>query len=166
MHYNVVFDITQAEFHHWSDLAGGFVFIICAIGMFWFHWRRIRHVGWLHFSYFIFIGLFLILWSLFPFYMFFDGYRNYLDIKTAMQRSQCQIAEGVVTQFGHLPQWKGRGVGEKFAVNGKQFGYRDGSAQNGFHQIGIVRNGMQVRIYYYDKDDHINNDIARLEIAQ
>jgi hypothetical protein len=167
MHYNVIFDITQTKFHQWSDLVGGFVFIAFAIGMFWYHQRSIKHVGWRPFAYLVFLALFLCVWSLLPFFMFFHSYRNYLDIKTALQQSQCEVIEGTVTQFSHFSYGKRPNCYcEVFTVNGKQFRYVDGSAQNGFHQTGIIREGMQVRIYYYDKNDNIDKDIARLEIAQ
>ena len=34
------------------------------------------------------------------------------------------------------------------------------------HQIGIIHDGMLVRIYHFDKTDPFDKDIARLEIAQ
>lgn len=165
MQYNVVFDITQTKFHHWSDLVGGFIFVVVAAGFFWLQRRSARRTGWRSFGYSVFITLFLLVWSLLPFFMFFHSYRNYLNIKMAMKQSQCKIAEGVVTQFHHLPALKGGGVGEAFVVSGIQFSYRDGSAQNGFHQIGIIHDGLQVRIYHYDQGDPYDKDIARLEIA-
>jgi hypothetical protein len=165
-HYNVVFDITQTKFHQWSDLVAGFIFIAFALGIFWFHQRGVKRTG-LRFVYLVFLALFLCVWSLMPFFMFFHSYRNYLNIKMAMEQSQCEIVEGTVTQFGHLIQWKkSTGIGEMFTVNGQQFSYRGGSAQNGFHQTGIIHDGLQVRIFYYDWHDNHNKDIARLEIAQ
>jgi len=165
IHYNLIFDITQTKFHLWSDLVTGFIFIAFALGIFWFHQRNVKHVGWRPFVYLVFLALFLCVLSLFPFFMFFQSYRNYMKIQAALQQSHCEVTEGIVTQFSHLMELKGRGVGETFVVDGKQFSYRDGSAQNGFHQTGIIHDGLQVRIFYYDWHDNHNKDIARLEIA-
>jgi len=165
MHYNVIFDITQTPYHHWSDLAGGFVFVACAIGFFWFHWRKAKPIGWRSLSNSVFIAFFLLVWSLLPFFMFFHRYQNYLDMKAALRQSRCDVAEGVVADLHPLYSIKGGGAGETFSVGGSEFSYRAGSAQNGFHQVGIIRDGLQVRIYYYDWHDNHNKDIARLEIA-
>jgi len=165
MHYNVIFDIAQTKYQHWSDLVGGFVFVAFAIGFFWLHWRKAKHIGWRSFSYSVFIALFLLVWSLFPFFMFFHRYQNYLDIKETLQQSRCDVADGVVSDLHPLYSIKSGGAGETFSVGGRVFSYREGSAQNGFHQVGIIRDGLQVRIYYYDWHDNHNKDIARLEIA-
>src|SRR6185312_1727723 len=114
----------------------------------------------------VLLGLSLTVFSLFPFWGFFHDYRNYQDIKTALQESQCKVVEGAVTQFRQITYTKGPGNGESFVVNGVGFRYRESSRQSGFHQLVIVHEGMNVRINYYDKIDHIDNDIARLEIGQ
>jgi hypothetical protein len=90
--------------------------------------------------------------------------QDYLNLLSAMRHSQCEVIEGTVTQFWRpTSSGKGHRSGEAFFVNGKQFKYFDNSLQNGFHQLGIIREGMQVRIYYLGNG--IDNDIARLEIA-
>ena len=110
--------------------------------------------------------IFLAVWSVLPFVWFADKYRNYLHIRTALEQSRCDTVEGQVTQFGHLPDWSEKtGVGEVFAVNAIQFSYRAGGAQNGFHQAGIIHDGQQVRISYFQWHDGHNRDIARLENA-
>jgi hypothetical protein len=76
MNYNVIFDITQTKFQHWSDLVGGFIFVIAALGFFWFHWRSAKHTGWRSFSYSVFIALFLLVWSLLPIWGFFHSYNR------------------------------------------------------------------------------------------
>jgi hypothetical protein len=163
MHYNVIFDITQTEFQHWFGLVCGVVGIILTAG-FLLYQSRIR---WTFASKAMatFILCFFSLFSLLP---FFHSYHNYLHIKTAMQQSQCEVTEGVVTQFHHPPNTSrnSQGICEAFVVSGIEFRYRDKSAQNGFHQIGIIHDGLQVRIYHYDKIDPVDRDIARLEIAQ
>lgn len=166
MHYNVIFDISQTQFHHGIYLASGCLFIVVSIGMFWFHQRGIKHTGWRSFAYLVFLALFLCVVSVSPFLMWFGHYHNYLDIKAALQNSTCEVTEGTITNFANDYQSKGQGVGEVFVVDGQHFRYRDGSAQNGFHQTGVIKEGMRVRIYHYDKNDPIDKDIARLEIAQ
>jgi len=165
MQYTVIFDIAQTKFQHWSDSWICFVIVAFAIG-FWLQ-RRKANSGWLSFSYTIFMTLFLLGCSLLPFLWIFHSYQNYQDIKAALQQSRCDVAEGVVANFRHSPAMgKSKGYCEVFSVNGKQFYYKDGnSLQNGFHQTGIIRGGMHVRIYYYDWHDTVNKDIARLEIA-
>ena len=165
MHYNVIFDLSQTKFHQWSGLVTGFVFIALAIGMFWYHQRRMSRVGWRPFVCLVFLALFLCVWSLLPFFMFVNHYRNYLDIKAALQQSRCDVAEGVVAHLHPLYSIESGGAGETFSVDGREFSYREGSTQNGFHQVGIIRDGLQVRIYYYDWHDNHNKDITRLEIA-
>jgi hypothetical protein len=164
MHYTVIFDIAQTKYEHWSDLGICFVFVAIAIGC-WLQ-RRKANTGWLSFSYSILMTLFLLVWSLFPLFMVFERYKNYQDIKAALQQSRCDVADGVVTNFSHFSYGKRANCYcEIFSVNGKKFKHVDGSQQNGFHQTGIIRDGMQVRIYYYDWHDTVNKDIARLEIA-
>jgi hypothetical protein len=106
--------------------------------------------------------------SLFSLLAFFHSYENYLQIKTTLQQSRCKVTEGIVTQFHHPTNTSHnlKSILEAFVVSGVEFRYRDKSAQNGFHQTGIICDGMQVRIYYYDKIDSVDNDITRLEIAQ
>ena len=164
--YQVVFDLAQTGFQHWFALAGGFIFIAAAVVMFWLARRGARTAGrWAKLQ-LVPMTIFLAVWSVLPFVWFADKYRNYLHIRTALEQSHCDVVAGQVTQFGHLPEWrKSPGVGEEFAVNGIQFSYREGSAQNGFHQAGIIHDGQQVRISYYDWHDGHNRDIARLEIA-
>jgi hypothetical protein len=82
-----------------------------------------------------------------------------------MRDSKCIITEGIVNHFYTLEADKHR-PGESFIVNGVEFRYSNGSAQNGFHQIGIITNGMQVRIYHFDGIDSVDKDITRLEIVQ
>ena len=164
--YQVVFDITQTGFQHWFALAGGFIFIAFAVAMFWLARRGARTAGrWAKLQ-LVPLAIFLTVWSVLPLVWFAGKYRNYLHIRTALEQSHCDVVEGPVTQFGHLPDWsRSPGVGELFAVSGIQFSYREGSAQNGFHQAGIIHAGQQVRIHYYDWHDEHNRDIARLEIA-
>jgi hypothetical protein len=166
MHYKVIFDIEQTPYQHWSGLFVGFVFFVVATGFFWFHWRSAKRTGNRYSDRSVFLALFLGFWSLSPIFWCFYCYQNYLDLKTALQQSRCEIAEGAVTHLHPLGRIrKGSGAGETFSVGGNEFSYRAGSAQNGFHQIGILHDGMQVRIHYYDRNDNHNKDIARLEIA-
>ena len=96
----------------------------------------------------------------------FYRHRHYIAIQMQLRKSQCEVVEGTVTQFQHISPDRGLGPGETFVVNGVKFRYRQGSAQSGFHQVGVIQNGMQVRICYDSKSDPVDKDIARLEIAE
>ena len=159
-HYKVIFDITQTEFQQWSGLYVGIAGIILAAGFLLFQ-SRLR---W-KFSNKVFAMFFPCYLAAFSVFGFYHSHQNYLQIRSAMQQSQCEVTEGIVTQF-HQRREHRNSIGETFVVDGKQFSYRPGSAQNGFRQIGIIHNGMQVRIYHYDKTDPVDKDIARLEIAE
>jgi len=82
-----------------------------------------------------------------------------------MRDSKCIITEGVVTNLQTLRNDHNK-QGESIVVNGLGFRYCKGSAQNGFTQIGFLKNGMQIRIYHFDLIDSIDKDITRLEVAQ
>ncbi len=82
-----------------------------------------------------------------------------------MRDSKCIITEGVVTNLQTHRNDHNK-PGESIVVNDVGFRYRKDSAQNGFNQVGFIKNGMQVRIYHFDKIDSIDKDITRLEIAQ
>ncbi len=111
--YQVVFDITQTGFQHWFALAGGFIFIAFAVAMFWLARRGARTAGrWAKLQ-LVPLAIFLTVWSVLPFVWFAGKYRNYLHIRTALEQSHCDVVEGPVTQFGHLPDWsRSPGVGE------------------------------------------------------
>jgi hypothetical protein len=147
MHYNVIFDVTQAGYHHWAILVFAVVIITLTVVCFWYK-DGARY--------------FLCLFSLFALLMNVVIFWNYFSLLSAMRHSQCGVMEGIVTQFGRPTTGsRPQRSGESFFVNGKKFRYFEGGLQNGFHQLGIIREGMQVRIYYLG-----NDDIARLEIAQ
>jgi hypothetical protein len=163
LHYNVIFDVTQAGFQHWSLLVWTVAVIILTIG---YCWSKLR-AGWRPLGRTIPGLVFLCLFSSFFVFMSVVVLRDYFNLLSAMRHSQCQVTEGAVTQFSKPTSVSAKGgsrSGEAFFVNGKQFKYFDKSMQNGFTQRGIIREGMQVRIYYLGNG--INNDIARLEIAQ
>ena len=107
------------------------------------------------------VKLNILFFSLFIGFMFVDCYRDFLSLKSALRESKCAVTEGVITQLTTLTWSKGAGAGESFVVNGLLFSYRAGSQQIGFHQVGVVRNGMQTRIYYLG----IHPQIARLEVS-
>jgi hypothetical protein len=147
MHYKVIFDLTQNGFHHWEIVVAAVLFIALTIGLFW-HKNGGRYMAGA-------LSLFLVLMNFFVL-------RDYFNLLSAMRHSQCDVVEGTITQFGRPTTSTGKSPqrsGESFVVNGKQFRYFERGLQNGFHQLGIIREGMQVHIYYF------NNDIARLEIA-
>ena len=158
MHYKVIFDVTQTEFRNWSSL--WLVFIFAAIPIIIVSYKGWRNNSNLRMLFFIFV-----FGEIFSALGFYHDYSNYLRLQSAMRDSKCIITEGIVNHFYTLQADKHR-PGESFVVNGVEFRYSQGSAQNGFHQIGIITNGMRVRIYHFDKIDSVDKDITRLEIAQ
>jgi hypothetical protein len=164
IHYNIIFDVTQAGYRQWQELYLAIIFGAIPIIIISF-----KGIAWLRHSiyaikFLLFACVFICLMGAFGFQ---HSYSNYLRLQSAMRDSKCIITEGVVTQFHKT--FAGRNSNrpaETFVVNNVEFRYADGSAQNGFHQIGIITNGMQVRIYHFDGIDSVDKDITRLEIAQ
>ena len=157
MRYKVIFDLSQTGYHHWLSWIYTLFIIIPTIGFIFYQ----AWVGWGSLTKTVPIALFLCFFSLFVIVMGVVDIRNYLSLKEGILHSQCQVTEGTVSQFQWLPADSDCiNFGESFVVNGFRFSYQEGSMQNGFNQTGIIRNGLQVRIY------HINQDIARLEVAQ
>jgi hypothetical protein len=109
MHYNVVFDVTQTGFHHWTILVFGVIVVALTIVCFWYK-QSARY--------------FLCIFSLFMLLMNFFVLRDYFNLLSAMRHSECEIIGGTVTQFG-TPTTGSRPQrpGESFFVNGKQFRY-------------------------------------------
>lgn len=162
MHYNVVFDVTQTGYRYWSSLLLALIFAAIPIAIISYKGITRWRVSGRNIKFLIFVSAFGAVVGAFDFY---HHHSNYLRLQSAIRESKCVITEGIVTQFQILPDDKNR-VGESFAVNGVEFRYRDRSAQNGFNQVGLIKNGMQVRVFHFDEDDSIDKDIARLEIAQ
>jgi hypothetical protein len=156
MHYNVIFDVTQSGFRNWGELVIGMVATASTIGFLFYKLRT----GFGSLLKEIPTMLFLCFFSLFTIFGFVLNYQNYLKLRSALQQSKCSVTEGTVTDFHHV-QWH-RHTDEAFVVNGNEFVYWAGSSQNGFNQSGVIRTGLQVRVYYFGK----HPDIARLEIAQ
>jgi hypothetical protein len=163
MQYNVIFDVTQSGYHQWQALVWAIIFGVIPIllisfkGITWFR-RSSQGIK--------FLIVACVFGSLIGALNFQHHYSNYLRIQSAMRDSRCVVTEGIVTQLQKNFAGRQNRPGETFLVNDAVFRYREGSAQNGFHQIGIITNGMRVRIYHFDEDDSIDKDIARLEIAQ
>jgi hypothetical protein len=163
MHYHVIFDVTQTGFRQWQSLATALVSATVPILIVWYKgltWVRSLTSR----------GLFLLfspLWiCLIGSLGFFTNYPNYRHLQSAMRNSECEVTEGMVTGFHKRHAFKGNNVVESFMVNGRQFSFGTQSSQNGFQQGGIIHDGLQVRIFYYDKDSPNSKDITRLEIAQ
>ncbi len=158
MNYQVIFDVAQTGYRNWgATLVSAVIFCAYPIVFQKFKGRARGHPAWpmLKFlNYLCVFGLFITLLSI------GTRYPKYLRLESALRGSQCQVTTGVVSQFQHLYHQRHLGEGESFVVNGIEFKYREGSAQNGFNHVGIIQNGQQVRINY------LGEDIARLEIAQ
>ena len=160
MHYDVIFDVTKTEYRHWSSLLLVLIFAAIPIVVVSFRgfdaWRN---------SFTRILILISVFGAAFGGLSFYHDYSNYLRLQSAMRDSKCIITEGVITNFYTIENDHNK-PGESIVVNGLEFRYCKGSAQNGFNQIGLLKNGMQVRIYHFDMIDSIDKDITRLEIAQ
>lgn len=159
MQYHLVFDATQVGYGHWSYLEGILLFAASAVGVAWYNRSSGGRLGSSRSKQWV---LMLCLFSIFAAVLFFPDYRNYLSLQSALRESKCQIAEGIVTNF-HLVTRRNH-ADEVFSVSGHRFEYWDGGGQNGFHQSGIIRDGLPVRIFFVGADPH--SDIVRLETAQ
>ena len=151
MNYTLIFDIRQSGYRHWMEVSCAAVALIMAMA---FLCQKLRF-GWRPSAKDMPMALFAGVSILIAVSMSAFTYRDYLRLNSAMRQSQCQIAEGVVTQFRPST----RHAAASFAVNGDRFRFKEGSLESGFNQGGIIRDGLQVRIYYF------HDDIARLEIA-
>ena len=169
IHYHVIYDITQTQFpQSMSELLMPFFMIILGAGIITLVWikkrmdvRRNSLPGRVCITI-----LMTAICLMYPVKNFID-YQRYMDLKAKLRASQCDVAEGRVTDLHPLISYKNSdSPGEIFAVNGTSFRYRDGSTQIGFHQTGIIHEGMQVRISYSAKYSPVDKDIARLEVAE
>ncbi|HEY5233021.1 MAG TPA: hypothetical protein VIK35_05770 [Verrucomicrobiae bacterium] len=163
MSYKIIFDVTQIGFRHWIGLAVSVMFFILIMGFMWYK-RRASNGS----QRFTSLSLLLLFCSGFIVALLLYSYQNYLSLESAMRQSKCEVTEGIVSDFQRFTVTSVRvgktiprsSSGESFVVNGRPFKYREHSVWNGFDELGIIHNGLQVRIYYFQ------NDIARLEIAQ
>jgi hypothetical protein len=163
MHYNVIFDVTQTGFRHWIGLAVSAMFFTLVMGFMWYK-RRAANGS----QKFTSLSLLLLFCSGFIVSLLLYSYQNYLALQSAMRESKCEVTEGIVSDFQKFTTTSVSGrkgkprssSGESFVVDGKPFKYTEHSVWNGFDELGIIHNGLQVRIYFF------RNDIARLEIAQ
>src|SRR5215469_5913354 len=167
MHYHVVYDITQTQFPRFELFLPVIVGLL-GLGFIVIAWRR---KGIYRFSFMNAIvptiGAALV--STFAYVSVNSSYHHYLEVKDALQKSQCEVVEGVVSGFQQIHRRKGsdgRISGEMFTVSEKDFQYYDWGKPGGFHQLGVIRDGMHVRIHYFAANNsNDEKDIARLEIA-
>jgi hypothetical protein len=99
---------------------------------------------------------------------FLVSYTSYSNAQQILQTGEIQVVEGQVENFIPQPAFD-NGV-ESFTVNGVGFKYSAATISHGFNQSSthggpINRNGIQVRISYYD-DQSGDNVILKLEVAQ
>ena len=156
MHYDVVYDVARYGYPGWIGVFGGLTFGIAAATFCRFR-RLLRPASrrWIPCAFVPLSLLWLVGWiaATLP---------AYYSLRSALQRGDCTVAEGVVTDFHPMPA-NGKGH-ESFSVNDVRFTYSDFIITPGFHQTnyrgGPMRSGLHVRIHYR------GSDIARLEIAQ
>ena len=157
MHYQVVYDITQVAYPNWQAfviLAGCCIYPLAMLPF----RRQLRGRPFWPLLRFSMIGC--ALFGLIALISLCTRYPEFLRLQAALRQSQCEITEGVVTQFHPLSHWSRLGDGESIVVNGHAFSYREGSAQLGFNHAGLLHDGQTVRLCF------LGGDILRLEIAQ
>ena len=157
MTYHVVFDVTQTGYRHWQTLACAALFAGLGMGTLWYSQRARGSLGAKGYNRF---ALMLCLMGIGAVAMFGLNYEDYLGLQSALRQSKCRVLEGIVTNY-HLVTIHHHSD-DVFFVNGNRFEYRQGGGQNGFNQGGLIRDGLQVRVYYVGQQ---HPDIARLEVA-
>ena len=157
MHYNTIFDVTRNGFDQWANLPVGLIVIGVFVGFVYYLQRSGRLSSYKFYVLFCFAIVSMLVFR--P----IDSFLKYRSLCTALRSSRCAVIEGVVSHL-HPLYWIRRGdPGEAFSVKGIKFTYREASAQVGFHQVGIIRDGMHVRIHYVNTN---NPQIALLESAK
>lgn len=167
MHYHAVYDITQTDFprFEWSlPVIVGFL----GLGFIVFAWTR-KGIHPFSFMRAVVPTIAAALVWCFTYVSVKSSHHHYLEVKSALQSSKCDVVEGVVSGFQQVHAGKGglgRISGEKFTVSETDFQFYDSGSPGGFHQMGVIHDGLHVRIYYYAENDPADTrDIARLEIA-
>ena len=156
MDYTPVFDVTQSGFRQWWDVVFGLLFTVFGVVIF----RRFR----VNTSTFrrVIVFIFPVFAALFTITTLAVTLNDYCNLASALRNGQCEIVEGIVTEFDPMP-YEGH-KDESFVVNGHRFRYSDYQGTAGFNQSqshgGPIHEGLAVRIHSK------GNEIAKLEIAK
>lgn len=91
--------------------------------------------------------------------------RNESELRKIIETRSFHVVEGKIEDFSHSN--RGGQIFESFRVQGIKFEYSDFITNEGFHQTSknggpIIKNGQQVKISYYVKNNE--NLILKLEI--
>ncbi|HTV49017.1 MAG TPA: hypothetical protein VMG59_11300 [Phycisphaerae bacterium] len=154
MPYVTFFEITQKPYQWWFP-AFGLIFVLIGTILVWNGRRKKTETTKKLVGYFIL--LFASLWVFCAFVLTFFEYRQCIN---AYRNGNYAVVEGRVENFHPMP-YEGHSD-ETFTVGNESFSYSDYDIQPGFNQAashgGPIRDGLQVRIAYYD------GQILRLEI--
>ena len=168
MHYTVLYDISNQGYQNWSQLVIAALYIAFPVLALWIQ----RRIGWrfptiVKFPLAVLIFLGVSICIMVPF-----GYKYYLNVRSAVDRSAFEIIEGTVTNLHQPIRYSSTIIGgalepASFSVNGITFRCWDQSHQRGhdfFQRSDLLHNGLQVRIYYVNSNSH-ENIITHLEVS-
>lgn len=156
MQFDRVFDISQDWYSQlWLPFAG-VLFVLVSFGfVIARHWLS---PSWLRFM--PLVGLiFGIAWTVAS---LFITAIPYFELLGALRNGRCTVTEGIVAHYEPEPP-SGHGW-ESFSVDDSHFKISKYVLSPGFHETHLngspIREGLHVKIY------HLDNDIARLEVAR
>ena len=93
------------------------------------------------------------------------GVQEYISVKNIYETKQYEVVEGIIEKFE--PCLETRCENEKFNVNGVPFWYRHSDGAYCYNKVafqgGILKNGMQVRITYYNES--LTPKILKMEVV-
>lgn len=165
MNYLTLFDITTVGYKSLPSLGPGFIIFCVGLLVFFANEKlknRIFGPFWTKSRLRIFSIIYTGFAALFSISGLVHTYSDYSRLKSAFLNNQCEIVEGVVTQFVPMPV-TGH-ADESFTVNNHSFRYSDYELTAGFNNTqshgGPIKAGLQVRIHC------LGNEIAKLEIAR
>jgi hypothetical protein len=154
MNYIVLFDVTRDGYPPlWAVICGLLILALGIIGLILRY--RSKFAAW--------FPLFLVLFAMLCItgILVSIGLGRY-RLSSALRNGQCEVAEGVVTDFQPMPV-EGH-TDESFVVGGNRFEYSDYDLRPGFHQSlshgGPIHPGLYVRVF------HVRGEIARIEAAK
>ncbi len=169
MSYELVYDAASAGFAGWQFVGIGV--ILTSVGALLLFIPKLRSIfgnthprflgSWFYWVFFLF-GLF---WTLAASMSIYSGNRT---VAEASASGECKIVVGQVENFEPMPH-SGHQL-EKFTVNDIAFAYSDfvitGAYNNTTSHGGPIKEGLQVRICYVERNQQDSNLIARLEVAK
>lgn len=170
MQYRTIYDIAAQGYEEWfwAYISAGFVAATLIVFIFFRSWKHRKILL------FVTCGLSVVTFGI--------PYWDYNHLKSKLEAPDCLKAEGIVTGYWEKI-WRDKDASNKwqnyhyesFMVNNVKFGYyiRGGGSAAGFQNNNAIRipirNGMYMRVHYYDEpvitNGTVNNRILKLEVA-